>query len=700
MELINVNNLTVNEQGQVSFSGLSSGIDFQGTIDAIMAARRIPADSLEVRISDNAAKITAYEDLKSFLGAFKDSLAALYGKVSIDNASDIFRAKQAFFSTSRVDGTAPSAASDLLGVAVTNAAALDNHAIEVLQVATAHKIGSGAMNSLSADLATARGIAGPIAGSFDILGTTINVLATDTIGDLRDRINTANTGTSPTGVTASVVSASATEHFLVLTSDATGTTVTLNNEVGGVLGDLGISNDGGTTLLNELQAPQSAQFYADGLLDSKAHQSNAITSSSALLNTYATTATYPGSFDIRDEVGGLIGTVIYDATDTLTTLSGKIDAVAGVNSSVVADGSNFRLEITAAQALTFTDTSGMLADLGVAKKPLLLTRTTNTVNDVFTGVTMTLFQAEPGTTIKIDVDRDLTTVKTAVTDTVTAYNNLKIFINAQNTLTTDASTEENETGILFGSRALADVEQRLSFALGGGTTGVSSEFSVLAQIGVNFTDNGTILDPLLADTLEVDDATLDAALLNNPDDVRRLFAFDFSSSDPQVSLLSFDGNSTYNAAGYTLNLDHDGTDLVSANIGGAANGADNGTATVNGQTITLTNGSGAQGLTLFYSGNTDLSGAQIDFTIGVGAQLFDELELLLDSKGTVEGEIDALTDQNELAAIRIDEILTRLAVQRQTLTTRFIALETTLATSQRILDTIKQTTEAIFANNN
>src|SRR5690606_17956754 len=160
----------------------------------------------------------------------------------LGGVGNAFKAKQAFATTSRTDGTTASPATNLVGVTVTNAAAADTHTVQILQTAAAHKIGSGAMTSATADLGTALGLgAGAVAGSFDVTGVTIEILATDTLQDLRDRVNAANTGSNATGVTASIVSAGANQNFLVLTADSTGQAITLGNEVGGVLAQLGIS---------------------------------------------------------------------------------------------------------------------------------------------------------------------------------------------------------------------------------------------------------------------------------------------------------------------------------------------------------------------------------------------------------------------------------------------------------------------------
>ena len=63
----------------------------------------------------------------------------------------------------------------------------------------------------------------------------------------------------------------------------------------------------------------------------------------------------------------------------------------------------------------------------------------------------------------------------------------------------------------------------------------------------------------------------------------------------------------------------------------------------------------------------------------------------------VETEIDTLTDTNELANSRIEEMLQRLEIQRKDLLQRYIRMEVALATSQRIIDSIRQTTDALFA---
>lgn len=688
---LNLSNLSVDSSGRVSFSGLNSGIDFKAAIDSIIAAKRIPADSLQARIAANEDKIAAFKDFKNLLAGLKEKLADLRGAVAFGSAGNVFKAKQAFATATRTDGATPSAVANLVGVTVGNAATLGTHTIEVQRTATAHKVGSKSFTGTG----TALGLAGSVTLGLEG-GTTANVTisASDTLQDVRDRINNANTGAAKTGISASIVTVGTTTNYLVLTADETGKPIEFSSETGSLLAGLGVSVDGGATLSNELQAAQSAQFYADGLLDSSKWQSGVFASQTDPLGTIAGVGVGAHSFEIRDAGGALLQTVNYSDTDTLQTLAQTITAGgAGVSASVVQDGAEYRLSIVkddGAEIGFAADSDNLLVGLGLAKQQLLIERDSNTVDDLFAGVTLSLYGAEPGTTVKLEIDRDLTQVKTAITGFVEAYNAVRQFVNEQSQVDEKTGQKSVDAGPLFGSSTLASISATLGRVVGTGAEGISGAFSVLAQAGISFVDNSSLDDPTLKDTLKIDNTKLDEVLLSNPDDIQRLFAFDFSSSDPRVTLLGFSGQTRYQSGGYTLNVTHDGSALTGADIDGIV-----GSATINGSTITVTDATGAEGLILFYSGNVDLSGIELNVTVGAAQQMFAELENALDATdGSVQSEVNSLTDQNDFNQDRVDEMLARLDYQREQLTQRFVTLETSLATMQRILDGIKQQTDA------
>ncbi|MCH8992328.1 MAG: flagellar filament capping protein FliD, partial [Acidobacteria bacterium] len=323
----------------------------------------------------------------------------------------------------------------------------------------------------------------------------------------------------------------------------------------------------GTNFDNELQTARSARFTADGLIDADRFESHFITSSTSTLSSLAPEAT-AGDFKIT--VGADTVTVNYLLSDTLSGLVTKInDAItaagggnavfdASTAASLMTDGDGVRLVIakTSGAAITLTDTNGLVAGLGI-DNDLVIERDSNTVSDLFDGVTLTLFQAEEETKIKLDIEKDLASAKTAIEGFVNAYNTLKSFLNLQSAIDSTTGAAAEDSGILFGTSALFGVASSVSSVFSQATAGVDKAFKVLAQVGITFVDNNSVADPMLFNTLEISDTKLDEALLNNPDDVRRLFAFDFSTSDPRVSLLGFTGKTSFNTSGYKLNINFD-----------------------------------------------------------------------------------------------------------------------------------------------
>ncbi|MCH9050273.1 MAG: flagellar filament capping protein FliD [Proteobacteria bacterium] len=550
MAEINFNSIKIDDSGRVAFSGLGSGIDFIGAVDTIIEARRIPIDRLETKIESNEDKIAAYQEFRAVLNGFQDSLRNIRGAATVGNSANIFSAKEAFASVSRTDGVTPSSAAALIGVTVTNAAVVGSHNFEILQTAAAHKISSDAFASLSATLGLTEG------DQFTIEGTVITVSSGDSLLSLRDRINNANTGTTPTKVSASIVSVSTTEHYLVLTKDEAGSSITISDTTGTPLQTVGIL-DSGPAIKNELKAAQKAQFYADGLID-KTNEIYESARQSASTNTLGSSGT------IHFDDGTTTLDLAYLTGDTIQGLADKINGDGtltsmGISASVVTEGAQVRLKIqTTGDAFTMTETGGgtVLTDLDIGNARLLIERDTNSITDLFSGLTLSLFQAEIGTNIKIDIEQNLNAIKAELQSFVDAFNALKAFINAHSEI--DETTGKiDEDAVLFGARTLSAIDGEIARIIGTGTQGVSGDFTVLAQIGIDFISNNALSDPLVADTLEIDHDKLDTVLLNNIEDVRRLFAFDFSSSDPRLVYLTSTGQTAYNASGYTLNVAYD-----------------------------------------------------------------------------------------------------------------------------------------------
>jgi flagellar hook-associated protein 2 len=794
----NFNNVSVDPSGAVKVSGIGSGIDWSSVTDSLVKARSAPIDQLTATNTANAKQLVAYSDLQTLLGNFRDSLNTLRGAVSFDNSTDGFSAKQIFTSVARTDGLTPNAATNIAAVTATNGAATGSHSIEVLQTATAAKISSDSFTSTTAALGLTDG------DSFTINGKAITVSSADTLLSLRDRINSANSGASPSGVSASIVSVSATQNFLVLTATQTGEPITVANTTGTPLDTIGVTSGG--LFKHELVQAQTAQLYADGLLD----QSNT-TYESARQTSAAVTLGSNGTIRFND--GTTTRDLAYTSGQSIQTLADNINGDAtlqgmGISASVVTEGAQVRLKLTTTgAAFTTTETGGgaALSDLGMNNSRQLIERDTNSVSDLFAGVTLNLLQAEVGTTVEIDVTPDLSSIKTAITSFASAYNALKVFINQQTQIDSTTGVPSADS-VLAKSQTLKTLSTQINSVFGRDTATNTQTFRVLADIGLNFVDDTTLSDKTQANTLQIDQTKLNNALNANVDDVRRLFSFDFTSSDPRVSLLSYSSKTTPTAGGYTLNvgpvvtvqqstssvtsssdtlnsgtsvgattsgsfvlngttitydvttdtleslatkitaaaipnvsasittsssgtkqlvinssssaspvaLSGDTGDFLShaafgvsaravtqANIGGAADGSDNGTVTISGTTLTVTNASGAEGLILEYNGTAAVSGINLDFTVGIGAALYNVAAPAMDPiSGSVQNEIDSLNTQDTANETRIAQLQDQMTSYRAQLVARFAAAESAMSTANSLLDTVTKAFDGLSGNGN
>jgi flagellar hook-associated protein 2 len=178
----------------ITFTGLASGLDTGALIDQLVAAEKIPADTLTSRQSDLSTQ-------KSIVSTLSSQLAALGAAArGMDLASEL---------SPRVATVSDSH----LAVAVSSAAAAAAHTMRVKQLAAAQVTSSKTFASPAAGALGAGGL------SITVAGTTKSVswTATDSLDDIATKITNANAG-----VSASVLF-DGSAYRLVVTATVTGT---------------------------------------------------------------------------------------------------------------------------------------------------------------------------------------------------------------------------------------------------------------------------------------------------------------------------------------------------------------------------------------------------------------------------------------------------------------------------------------------
>lgn len=227
----------------IASTGIGSGLDIAGIVQSLVAAEGEPVERrLLVNEARTQAKLSAFGGLKSDLSSLRDTLDALQSPDKY--LSRIATAGSGEFFSVSASGTANPA----------------SYAVEVVRLAQAQKLSSGAFTAADAVVGTGNLV---IANGSAAMSLTISA-ENSTLAGIRDAINSA---TDNPGVSAAVINADS-GSYLILTSENTGTanniTVTQSGGDGG-LSSLEYDPVGGSTTLTETIAAQDALIRIDGL---------------------------------------------------------------------------------------------------------------------------------------------------------------------------------------------------------------------------------------------------------------------------------------------------------------------------------------------------------------------------------------------------------------------------------------------------
>jgi len=224
--------------------------------------------------------------------------------------------------------------------------------------------------------------------------------------------------------------------------------------------------------------------------------------------------------------------ITVDATTTVTGLSDAINALnAGVSSSVVNDGTSYRLVLTAKSTgttnavtinqnnttLAFNTTLQAAQDAAFTVDGLAVTRSSNTVSDVLTGVTLTLKSANASAPVTVTSTRDVGEIEKKVVAIVDRYNAVMSYIKTNNRYNVDTKSG----GTLFGDAVARSISDEVSRIMTSSVSGLPSTMNRLLQAGVTRDSTGV---------MSLDSTKLKDALNTNYDGVVNLFVEGTSTS--------------------------------------------------------------------------------------------------------------------------------------------------------------------------
>ncbi len=400
---------------------------------------------------------------------------------------------------------------------------------------------------------------------------------------------------------------------------------------------------------------------------------------------------YTGTFSIglaggtSADISITSGMTLQDVADTInaqtstTNVQASIIQVSSSSYEMVLTATNDNADIETSvvsgtdvlNSLGITDSSGAFADVLQTSQAaefvldgIPLTRDTNDITDVLSGVTFGLLQSTPtGSTINISIDPDTSQISTSLSTFVTAYNAVRDYVTSQQTLSSDGTVDS--ASVLFGDGAMRNITTQLEQAMNSDIGGLS-----MTDLGLSFSDTNDLV---------LDTSTLATTLSGNLSGVIALLAAKTSTSSSSLAVVNTNSSPP---ASFVLDLAVDSTGaLTSASVGG-----DSTLFTVSGNTIIGAANTVYSGMAFTYTGSTAQS-ITVTSTTGIAAQINTLAKTASNtSSGSLEDLITNLQSQDTQMTQTISDITARAAVYKAMLTAQYAKYQSAISTADSTLD--------------
>ncbi len=339
--------------GTSAIGGLISGLDTASLIEQLVGVSRKRVDIVVNNQTLQKDKLTAFQSLNTQLASFQSTAKTL-------KESDTFDV----FTTSTSTDSTTFTADELVKITATAEASPGTHTISYTagsQTAKARQLSSTSFTTSDTSLS--------LAGEFVINGKGITVATSDTLSDIISTINTANSGTDATGITATLISVSDTDNRMILTSDSTGkdafNILDASSDAQDILEGLGLAS-----ATKSIKNATSDGAKSDAFSSS----SSAVKSLLGLTTAQNGTVIIGGENVVIDLALQSLSTI---ATNINTALTGASKGTATVESTTTDGVTTYQIDING--TTSFTDTNNILESLGILK------RSQSSVAEVHTG---------------------------------------------------------------------------------------------------------------------------------------------------------------------------------------------------------------------------------------------------------------------------------------------------------------------------
>jgi len=314
------------------FSGLVSGLDWRTMVDQIIQVESKQMIATKAQVTTADSRTAAWKTFSGLATGLKTAVAGLRDGTALSKVS-----------ASVTDPSVASGGAQHVAATAADGTSPGRFLVEVISLAQAEKVGGEGFTSTTAALG--------LTGEFFVNGSRIAVAATDSLAELRSKINAANSGTTATKVTATILTTSATSNRLVLGSEVAGAAgLSLKDGTTGVLRSLGLLDSNPAVI----KRPTSSGAAGDRFSSTSSNVKTLLGSTEALGDTVVTIGGHPVTLNL--------------ASENLTQIAAKMVA-AGVSATVaseVKDGTTtYYLDVSG--TTSFVDSGRALELLGLVE---------------------------------------------------------------------------------------------------------------------------------------------------------------------------------------------------------------------------------------------------------------------------------------------------------------------------------------------
>lgn len=342
-------------------------------------------------------------------------------------------------------------------------------------------------------------------------------------------------------------------------------------------------------------------------------------------------------------------------------LSGTQDAADIVTSSVSGTDVLKSLGVTDGSG-SFTNVLQSAQSAVVVLDGITITRNTNDITDILSGVTFNLLQTTPtGTTLNIGIDTDTSQIQTALQTFVTNYNAFRDYVVTQQA--TNADGTASSSAVLFGDSTMRDIMTRLQQALSASFNGMS-----MSDLGLSFNSQNE---------LELDTGALSTTMTSNLDGLINLLSVQTTTSSSELSVVN---SGTSPPASFTLDVGFDSSGNLTASVGG-----DSSLFTISGTAIIGKSGTAYAGMAFNYTGSTAQS-ISVTSTSGIAAQLYNLASSYSNtSTGSLQILISNLQSQDDTLQQKVNDIQAQAATFQTTLQNQYAKYQAAIESANNTL---------------